>query len=112
MTKLGPSQLRETNLKKNIGNLVSLTTSSGTVYGKIIDVHGREIILNPHRTFRYNEKMGCNIYELVNENSYLEVSSHGYYIEPLTPETLNYFIDKQNQELMKEKKKHEEKSDN
>lgn len=101
------NKLRDSNLKKNIGNLVSLTTSGGVYFGKIIDVNGREIIMNPHRGFRYNEGKKCNLYEMVKEDSFIEVSPHGYYIEPLTQKTLDYFIKTQNEELIKEKEKHE-----
>ena len=82
-------------------------TGNGSVYGKIKGVEGREITFNPHRAFRYNEKHNCNLYQFVKEDSYLEISPYGYYLEPTNKKTLDYITKSQNEEILKQNKKEE-----
>ncbi len=82
-------------------------TGNGTMVGYIKIVEGREMVLNPHKTMRYNPKYGCNLYELVYEDAPLEISQNGYCLEPTNIETVEYIIKKQNEEILKEMKKEE-----
>jgi len=108
--KLGPKK-RESNLEKSIGKWVAINiVGNGSAYGKINEVQGREITMNPSRVFRFNKEEGCNLYKLVNEDVYLEVSLNGYILEPTNEDTLDYINKKNNEEILN--KFNENKKDN
>lgn len=108
MAKIGPDK-KISNLEKSLGKWVKLTIiGNGSAYGKISNVEGRNVTFNPHKSYRYNEANACNLFLMLDEDAYLEISPNGYFIEPTTLETLNYEIEKNNQEILKEIEKAKE----
>jgi hypothetical protein len=102
---IGPKR-RQSNLEKSIDKWVVINiTGNGAFSGKIKEVIGREVTLNPHKAFRYNKEKDCNLYKFVAEDSYLELSPNGYYLEPTNKETLDCYTKKQNEEILKSLKK-------
>jgi hypothetical protein len=100
---------RRSRLEKSCGRWFFVNiTGSGTIVGYIKSVDGREITFNPYKAMRYNPQYGCNLYELVHEDAFLEISQTGYFLEPTNKETIEYIIKKQNEELLKEMKKRED----
>lgn len=96
---------RESALEKSIDKWIVLNiTGNGNVIGFLKEVNGREITLNPYRAWRYDKTHNCNLYTLIKENSYVEVSPNGYLLEPTNLETINYSIQELNEGILKGKK--------
>lgn len=107
---LGPTK-RTNKLEKSIGKWIVVTTvGNESIYGKIKEVDGRNLTFNPHRAFRYDANKKCNLYKFVNEDSELELTQNGYYLEPTTKETLDYITRENNKEILRSLKKNPTKS--
>ncbi|HNZ51726.1 MAG TPA: hypothetical protein PLA60_00055 [Candidatus Pacearchaeota archaeon] len=100
---------RKSKLEESINKwFFANITGNITIAGYIKSVEGREITLNPYKTMRYNPQYGCNLYELVHEDAFLEISPNGYFLDPTNEETIEYIIKKQNEEILKETIKRED----
>jgi hypothetical protein len=96
---------RKNGIEKNVGNWVSLNLGNASVYGMVKAVNGREVVFNPYRAIRYNKEKDCNLHTFVEGDSFLELSSYGYYLEPTNKETLDYYTKKQNEDILENKEK-------
>ncbi len=100
---------RQNALEKCVNSWIAISIfGNGTQVGYLREINGREITLNPHRGWRYNQEENCNLYELLNENAYLEVSPNGYFIEPTNLKTINYSIMESNEKTIEDKNKQKE----
>ena len=96
---------RESNLEKSIGKWVSINIAgNGSVQGKVKKVNFRDVTLKSYKGLRYNLDKGCNLYKIVYEKLFVEISPNGYILEIINKETLDYHIQESNKNILESKK--------